>query len=55
MSIPEGFVRLSVNISKSEAQALKDMATEENRNKTELIREWLRSLPTYQKPSIKKP
>jgi hypothetical protein len=48
MATPEGFVRLSANITKEEMEALTAMAERQKRAKTELVREWLRALPTYQ-------
>jgi hypothetical protein len=47
MATPEGFVRLSANIPKEEMEALTTLAERQKRAKTELVREWLRSLPTY--------
>jgi uncharacterized protein (DUF1778 family) len=41
------FVRLSLNISKEESDALQAAADRDNRTRTEVVREWLRSLPTY--------
>jgi len=48
MATPEGFVRLSVNVPKEEMEALAALAERQKRAKTELVREWLRTLPTYQ-------
>jgi predicted DNA-binding protein len=47
MATPEGFVRLSVNVPKEEMEALTTLAERQKRAKTELVREWLRTLPTY--------
>jgi len=47
MATPKGFVRLSVNVPIEEMEALKTQAEQQRRSKTELVREWLRSLSTY--------
>jgi hypothetical protein len=54
MPTPKGFVRLSVNISEAESEALEASADEQKRNKTELVREWIRSLSTYPPSGEKK-
>lgn len=54
MATPEGFVRLSINISKAESDALESLAGGEQRSKTEVVRELLRGLSTYRPPSTEK-
>jgi hypothetical protein len=48
MATPEGFIRLSVNVSNEEHEALLAFAKKQKRNKTEVVRDWLRGLATYQ-------
>jgi len=41
------FVRLTVNITQQESQAISDYADKDGRTRTEVVRELIRSLPTY--------
>jgi metal-responsive CopG/Arc/MetJ family transcriptional regulator len=45
----KNLVRLSINISPQEMEALDEFAALDNRAKTEIVRELLRTLPTYKR------
>jgi len=45
------FVRLTVNITQQESQALSEYADKDGRTRTEIVRELLRNLPTYSSKS----
>jgi hypothetical protein len=39
--------KMSVNVSEQEFKALEEYAQKDNRTKTEVLREFIRTLPTY--------
>jgi hypothetical protein len=43
----KGLKKMSVNVSEQEFQALEEYAQKDSRTKTEVLREFIRTLPTY--------
>jgi hypothetical protein len=43
----KGLKKMSVNVSEQEFQALEEYAQKDSRTKTEILREFIRTLPTY--------